>query len=86
MLAKHGTGVDIWASDYERLAQYNRQLVAPSIMPNEREKVFSLYRNGYSEIEKWYKQKMTKLRIKRRIRSNIPTSVKKVIKQFGTKQ
>ena len=72
-------------STFERVAKYNGQLRAPSSLPPEREKVFSLYKDGYSNVERWYRKKLTILRAKRGIRKAIPKPIKTTIKKHVKK-
>jgi coenzyme F420-reducing hydrogenase beta subunit len=82
LLEEYGAGITRWPSLYEKAAKYNRQLTAPSARKAEREKVLTLSRQGYKNVEKWYRSRLRVIRLKRSIRAAVPRCVKDVIKSL----
>jgi coenzyme F420-reducing hydrogenase beta subunit len=86
MLHEFGGGIVRWASSYESVSKYNRQLTAPSEHKLEREIVLSLCREDYAEADKWYRRRLRPIKIKRVIRAAVPRAVKNLIKKVLRKQ
>lgn len=82
IMKEFGYGIQVWESKYELAAKYNGQLLRAAERKKEREKVFNLYAKGYAYIEKWYDQRHRLCKIKRKIVSSIPPTIKKIMKQI----
>lgn len=82
MLRRFGDGIEKWSSAYENAAKYNGQLKVPSMMKPEREEVFTLYKEGYEKIEKWYQRRLLPIKIRRMIVRMIPKPIKQTIKMI----
>lgn len=72
----------MWESTYEQASKYNAQLKQPSIMKVERSVVFELQKQGYQKIEKWYRKRVAKVRIIRKIRAMISKGIKKFYREI----
>lgn len=82
MLELYGNGIRRWESAYENAAKYNRQLTAPSSRKPERETALSLAREGYENVERWYRRRLRPIKLKRAVRSAIPRPVKDLMKKL----
>ncbi len=78
----YGQDMKLYPSEYNRVAEYNRQMLKPSEKPNDYEEFRGIMNNDYSEIEKWYQHKMMPIRVKRTIRRMVPSAIKKAIRKM----
>ena len=81
----YGGGIFRLPSDYERASKYNRQLLRPSAMPENRAEYLSLSRLGYDKLDRLYRKRLIPIKIKRGIRRAVPKPVKKIIKKILNK-
>jgi len=82
LFSHYGSGIKCWQSSYEKASKYNRQLLAPSELKDERNYVLQMAQNDYSILDKWYRKRLIPIKIKRTIRSNIPAPIKRIAKKF----
>lgn len=82
LMERYGQDMVLYPSEYNKVAEYNRQLIKPSGKPEDYETFRKIMNGDYSEIEKWYQHKMTPIRIKRAIRRMIPSKLKKIIRRI----
>ena len=75
-------GLSLYESSFERASRYNGQLREPSRLKPEREIALGLYREGYEQLEKWYRRRLFVIRTKRAIRRAVPKPVKRAIKKM----
>lgn len=85
LIEEYGKGIIKWKSSYEKAAQYNAQLIYPSILKTEREEVFLHYKQEYGDIENWYQKRLAKIKLERKIRRLVPKIIKKKIKEYFVK-
>jgi len=70
-------------SDFKKARQYNGQLNFPTPKAEEREMILNIYRKeGFKSVANEYYRKMGKQIIIYRIKSNIPASVKNIVKEM----
>ena len=81
LMKRYGQDIELYPSEYNKVAEYNRQMLRPSEKPKDYEEFRRIMNNDYSEIEKWYQHKMMPICIKRAIRQMIPSRIKKVIRK-----
>ncbi len=82
LMKRYGQDMDIYPSEYNKVAVYNRQMIKPSEKPNDYEAFRRIMNNDYSEIERWYQHKMMPIRAKRIIRQMVPSTIKKAIRKI----
>jgi hypothetical protein len=82
LVRKYGEGLLKAESSYENAAKYNRQLVSPSICPQDREQILELYKQGYRYLDRWQKRHMIPIRIRRGLRAMVPAPVKRKLRAF----
>lgn len=61
MLAKYGSNIIKYPSSYQRAAKYNAQLVQPSALKRQREKVMKLQKQNYACVERWYQKRRNRI-------------------------
>ena len=61
MLAKYGSNIIKYPSSYQRAAKYNAQLVQPSVLKRQREKVMKLQKQNYACVERWYQKRRNRI-------------------------
>lgn len=81
LMKRYGQDMELYPSEYNKVAQYNRQLIKPSDKPEDYEAFRRIMNNDYSEIEKWYQHKMMSIRAKRAIKRMIPAKLKELIRR-----
>ena len=82
LMKRYGQDMELYPSEYDKVADYNRQLVKPSEKPKDYESFRKIMANDYSYIEKWYQHKMMPIRINRTIRRMIPSKIKRIIRRM----
>lgn len=50
-----------YPSSYQRAAKYNAQLVQPSALKRQREKVMKLQKQNYACVERWYQKRRNRI-------------------------
>ena len=75
-------GLQLFPSTFEKAQKYNGQLREPSKQKPEREKVLNLYKKSYNSLEKWYRRRLSGIRLRRGIRNAVPGFVKKGLKRI----
>lgn len=82
MLAKYGSNIIKYPSSYQRAAKYNAQLVQPSALKRQREKVMKLQKQNYACVERWYQKRRNRILFVRKLRSMIPKRIKIFIRKI----
>ncbi len=82
LMDKYGKNMALYPSEYKRVAEYNRQLIQPSQKPMDYDGFRTMMEKDYSEVDKWYQNKMRPIRIKRAIKRLVPSGIKKVIRKL----
>ena len=81
LMKRYGQDMELYPSEYNKVAEYNRQMLKPSEKPKDYEEFRRIMNNDYSEIERWYQRKMNPIRVKRVIKRMIPPKIKKAIRK-----
>ena len=81
LVEQFGQGLLLMESTYEQASKYNAQLRQASGMKEERKVVLELYKQGYELVEKWYQKRLMVVKIRRKIISLVPKSLKRAIKR-----
>ncbi len=81
LMKRYGQDMELYPSEYNKVAEYNRQMLLPSEKPKDYEEFRKIMNNDYFEIEKWYQHKMMPIRLKRAIRRMVPSTIKKAIRK-----
>ena len=82
MLAKYGSNIIKYPSSYQRAAKYNAQLVQPSALKRQREKVMKLQKQNYACVERWYQKRRNRILFVRKLRSMISKRIKIFIRKI----
>lgn len=82
MLAKYGSNIIKYPSSYQRAAKYNAQLVQPSALKRQREKVMKLQKQNYACVERWYQKRRNRILFVRKLRSMIQKRIKIFIRKI----
>lgn len=83
LLSNYGNGLMLVESQYDKAAKHNGQLNYPGALnENKRNNVLEVYsKNGYAEVEKWYKKDLgVKGLLKNKIKNILPVKFLNVIK------
>lgn len=76
MIEKYGKNITKYESSYQQAAKYNAQLMHPSELKRQREKVINLQKQNYECVERWYQKRRNRIRLERKVRSMIPKRIK----------
>ena len=83
LIEEYGEGLTKYPSTYKNAYQYNKQLIQPSMLKEERKIVLDMYKNnGYEKVEQWYQKRLAKYKRKRKLISTIPRGIKTFIKKI----
>lgn len=83
LIENYGKGLTKYPSTYEYAYQYNKQLIQPSMLKEERKIVLDMYKSqGYTKVEQWYQKRLSRYKRKRKLISMIPKDIKTFIKKI----
>ena len=82
LMEEFGNEILTWPSTYENASKYNKQLLQPSQMPEERAEVLARYQNGYEAVDKWYQARLKPIKRRRAVVKMIPKGLKQTLKKL----
>lgn len=82
LIDEYGSDIQKWPSTYENASRYNKQLLQPTKIPDERAIVFAKNKSGYKAVDKWYRARLRPIKLRRAIVRMVPKGVKKVVKRL----
>ncbi len=79
LLSLYGVNIEFIDAEFNEAAKHNPRLLTATKCPSDHEKVMSLYRQGYSRLDKWYQKRHLYWTVRIAIASRIPVRLKKVL-------
>ncbi|MCM1113993.1 MAG: Coenzyme F420 hydrogenase/dehydrogenase, beta subunit C-terminal domain [Clostridium sp.] len=81
LLDLYGSGLSLYQSTFEKIAEENKQLSKPSIPKGNRTDIMELYKeNGYKALDNYFRKQAGYKLILAKIKSRIPLWLKNIIK------
>lgn len=79
---KYALNFQVWKSTFEKVSEYNEQLVRPSKKFVDYDEVMNLYqKEGYAAVDKWYKKKYGP-GIMKKLKNRVPYKFKNWLKRI----